>query len=58
MRGELPRPLRAFESKLVDGQVVVENPNRRLARFVFCKKGELSRVATKRYQEIRRRIGA
>ena len=47
---------KALESKLVDGKVVVENPNRRLAKFAFCKKGELSLLATKRYQEIRSNI--
>ena len=48
--------LRALESKLVDGKVVVENPNRKLANFEFCKKGELSLLATKRYQDIRKNI--
>jgi hypothetical protein len=48
--------LQAFESKLVDGKVVVENPNRRLAKFAVCKKGELSLLATKRYKEIRKNI--
>ena len=48
--------LKTFESKLVDGKVVVENPNRRLAKFAFCKKGELSLLATKRYQEIRKNV--
>lgn len=50
--------LRAFESKLVDGKVVVENPNRKLAKFEFCKKGEINRLATKRYQELRKNIAA
>jgi len=50
--------LKAFESKLVDGNVIVENPNRRLAKFGFCKKGRPSRIATKRYQEILKNIGA
>lgn len=48
--------LKAFESKLVDGKVVVENPNRRLAKFAFCEKGEPSITATKRYQEIRKNV--
>ena len=48
--------LKAFESKLDDGKVVVENPNRKLAKFEFCEKGEISRLATKRYREIRRNI--
>ena len=49
--------LKAFESKLVDGKVVVENPNRRLAKYEFCKKGDVSLLATKRYKEMRKNIG-
>ena len=43
--------LKALEAKLVDGKVVVENPNRGLAKLALCRKGEPSSVATKRYQE-------
>jgi hypothetical protein len=50
--------LKSFESKLVDGNVVVENPNRRLGKFEFCKKGEVSRLATQRYKEIRKNLDA
>ncbi len=50
--------LRALESKLVDGQVVVENPNRGLAELAFCRKGEPSQLATRRYQEILENISA
>lgn len=49
--------LTALESKLVNGQMVVENPNRRLAKFSLCKKGEPSSLATRRYQEILKNIG-
>lgn len=55
-----PRFLEALsnlESKLIDGKVVVENPNRKLAGFSFCKKGELSELATIRYREILKNIG-
>jgi hypothetical protein len=48
--------LNLLESKLIDGKVVVENPNRKLAQFDFCKKGEPSELATKRYQEILKNI--
>ncbi len=44
--------LNVLKSKLVDGKIVVENPNGKLANFAFCKKGEPSDLATKRYQEI------
>lgn len=44
--------LRALEAKLVDGMVVVERPNPKLAAFSFCKKGMPSELATRRYLEI------
>jgi hypothetical protein len=50
--GAFKEALAALQSKLVDGHVIVENPNRRLAAISFCKKGEPSRLATKRYREI------
>ena len=46
------RALQTLESKLADGKVVVENPNRKLAKFSFCKKGQPSLLATTRYREI------
>lgn len=49
--------LAALEAKLEGGQVVVENPHRGLAELAFCKKGERSRLATKRYREILRNVG-
>lgn len=48
--------LSMLESKLVDGKVVVENPNRKLTHFAFCKKGESSELATKRYHEILKNV--
>lgn len=45
--------LNILESKLVEGQVVVERVVPKLAGFSFCKKGEPSALATKRYHEIR-----
>jgi len=42
----------ALEERVVDGKVVVENPNRRLARLALCERGKPSRLATKRYREI------
>ncbi len=48
--------LATLEAKLVDGQVVVENPNRRLAKFAFCEKGQPGRLATKRFREIRKNM--
>jgi hypothetical protein len=44
--------LRTLQSKVVDSRIVVENPNRNLAKFSFCAKGQPSRLATKRYREL------
>ncbi len=52
------KALRELQSKLVDGSIVVENPNRGLAKLSFCKKGEPSRAATRRYREILENMGA
>jgi len=42
----------ALRSKLVDGMIVVERIVPKLAKLSFCKKGEPSALATKRYHEI------
>ncbi|MDD2245326.1 MAG: hypothetical protein PHR13_12060 [Dysgonamonadaceae bacterium] len=44
--------LNILKSKLVDGKIIIENPNAKLANFVFCRKGEPSDLATERYQEL------
>lgn len=44
--------LAVLDSKLVDGQVVVERVHRRLAGLAFCRKGEPSELGTARYSEI------
>jgi len=49
--------MRLMESKLVDGQVVIENPNRRLAALGCFAKGMPSRPATKRWREVLKNIG-
>lgn len=49
--------LRVLESKLVNGKIVVENPNRKLAEMSFCKKGKPSDLATERYHEILENTG-
>lgn len=49
--------LGALESKLVNGKVVVERPNPKLAGFAFCRKGQPSDLATRRYREIRQNLG-
>lgn len=49
--------LRALESKIVDGQIVVERIVPKLAKFSFCKKGKPSALATIRYHEILKNLG-
>lgn len=44
--------LGTLEAKLVNGKIVVERPNQKLAGFGFCKKGAPSELATERYHEI------
>ena len=44
--------LSVLQSKLKDGQIVVERPHAKLAKLDFCKKGEPSERATRRYQDI------
>lgn len=49
--------LDALESKMVDGQIVVERVVPKLADLTFCKKGKPSELATKRYREIIKNLG-
>ncbi len=51
-RTEFRQALKTLQAKMADGAVVVENPHRGLAKLAFCRKGEPSRLATKRYREI------
>lgn len=44
--------LAALETKMVDGQIIVERVVPKLAGLSFCKKGRPSALATLRYQEI------
>ncbi|MFV0392909.1 MAG: prenyltransferase [Coprobacillaceae bacterium] len=55
-----PRFLEAFEAlqaKTQNGQIIVERVVPKLAKFTFCKKGQPSTLATKRYHEILRNLG-
>ena len=42
----------ALQSKLVDGKIMVERVVPKLAKLSFCKKGQSSELATKRYHEM------
>lgn len=46
----------ALQSKLTDGQIVVERVVPKLAGLEFCKKGRGSELATRRYHEILARL--
>lgn len=48
--------LKTLESKMVNGQIVVERVVPKLAALSFCKKGEPSALGTKRYHEILRNL--
>lgn len=48
--------LQTLQSKLCDGQVIVERVNAKLAGLSFCKKGAPSALATQRYLEIQRNL--
>jgi hypothetical protein len=55
-----PRFLEAFAAlsgKLVGGEMPVENPNRELSDYNFCRKNSGSELATRRYREIVKNIG-
>lgn len=48
--------LAALQSKLVDGQIVVERVHKKMEDFLFCAKNAPSELGTKRYMEILRNI--
>lgn len=45
--------LSVLESKLVDNKMIVERVVPKLSKLTFCKKGEPSELATRRYHEIK-----
>lgn len=49
--------LTALQGRMVDGQIIVERVAPKLADLSFCKKGQPSVLATKRYHEILRNMG-
>lgn len=50
--------LKMLESKMADGQIVVERVVPKLAGLAFCKKGKASAPATRRYHEILQNLQA
>lgn len=49
--------LKALDSKVVNGQIIVNRVVPKLAKLSFCKKGEPSALATIRYREILKNLG-
>lgn len=49
--------LAMLESKMVDGQIVVERASPKLSRLTYCKKGKPSEIATQYYREIIANLG-
>ena len=49
--------LEVLESKMLDGQIIVERIVPKLAKFLFCKKKESNELATLRYHEILNNLG-
>jgi hypothetical protein len=45
-----------LQGKLAGNQMIVENPNRHLAKLDFCLKGQPSETATKRFNEIKKNL--
>lgn len=56
--GRFLQALDALRGKLVDGQMPVERVVPKLARLNFCRKGQPSAWATRRYREIERNMAA
>lgn len=48
--------LEMLKSKTIDSQIVIERSVPKLSNLTFCKKGEKSELATKRYNEILQNI--
>ena len=44
--------LDVLKSKRMNDKIIIENPHRKLSNFAFCKKGEPSELAGKRFDEI------
>ncbi len=48
--------LALLDEKVRNQQFIVENPHRRLGQLKLCKRGQPSALATKRYNELKRRM--
>lgn len=50
--------LSILESKMVEGNIVVERVSHKLADFSFCKKGKQSALGTERYLELKKNLSS
>lgn len=50
------KALAALKEKTIDGKIIVERVVPKLAKLFFCRKGQPSELATKRYNEILKNI--
>jgi hypothetical protein len=48
--------IKTLQTKLENGKIVIENPNRQISLLNFCRKGEPSNAATSRFKEILRNL--
>jgi hypothetical protein len=46
-----------LKKKLINGQMIIENPNRQLAEMDFCRKGQQSELATIKFKDLVLNIG-
>jgi hypothetical protein len=46
-----------LKNKLVNGEMIIENPNRHLAEMDFCRKGQQSKLATIKFDDLVRNLG-
>lgn len=44
--------VKELSAKLENEKIIIENPNRQLSQFNFCRKGQPSDIATMRYNEL------
>ena len=46
-----------LQEKLINGKMIIENPNRQSAEMDFCRKGRQSELATTKFKDLMRNPG-
>jgi hypothetical protein len=49
--------LTLLKKKLIEGKMIIDNPNRQLADMDFCRKGQPSELATNKFRDLIRNTG-